>query len=401
MKNHLPSLALAATLAALLAACNGNDAPAGPPAVEVGFITVKSQSVPLSVELTGRVNASSSAEVRPQVSGILKARLFKEGSYVKAGQVLYEIDAAPYRAAFEEAKAALSNAEATLNSTKLKSDRYGELTKIDGVAKQDADDAKATYLQAVATIAEKKAALETARINLDYTRIKAPISGRIGISSVTPGALVTASQTTALATIRTLDPIYIDLTQSSVDQLKLAALLGEKQIRSGSGQVKILLEDGTTYGHPATLQFGEIAVDENTGSVTLRAEATNPEGKLLPGMFVRAQLDQAVDSEGILVPQQGIAQNPKGDATAMVIDAANKVVERQVTLRRSFRDSWLVSSGLAVGDHLIIEGLSKIKAGQTVKGVEVSPPANGASATSNPAAGVQVPAQAADKTSAK
>jgi membrane fusion protein, multidrug efflux system len=369
-----PLVALMAT-ALLLAACDAKQPPAAQPTPEVGVVTLKTESVVLKTELAGRTAAASVAEVRPQVGGIIKARRFEEGSLVKAGQVLYDIDPASYRAARDEAAAALANAEATVASSKLKNERYAQLVKIEGVSQQDADDAHATYLQAVADVAQKKAALETARINLDYTQVRAPISGRIGTSTVTPGALVTASQTTALATIRALDPMYVDLTQSSAAMLRLRAQLGQGKLKAGGTDAHLVLEDGSTYARTGRLKFAEVAVDEATGSVTLRAEFPNPDGVLLPGMYVRAQLDEAVDSAAILAPQQGIARDPKGNATAMVVDAAGKVVQRTVVTERALGTAWRVTDGLVAGDRLIVEGLNKVRVGQHVTVVDVQPSA--------------------------
>lgn len=339
---------------------------------EVGIYTLSSQSVTLTRELPGRTKATVISEIRPQVGGIIQARFFEEGSIVKKDAVLYQIDPASYQAAFDEAKAALKNAEATLESSRLKSERYADLVKLEGVSKQDAEDVKATYLQAVASVDEKNAALQSARINLEYTKIKAPISGRIGTSSVSVGALVSASQPTALATIRTLDPIYVDLTQSSTQLLKLRTLLAQQGIKKGSTQLALNLEDGSRYAHEGTLQFQEIAVDESTGSVTLRATFPNPDGILLPGMYVRALMDEAVNEKALLVPQQGVQRDPKGNATAFIVTSENKVEIHTVKTERAMGDMWLVSSGLSAGDKVIVEGSSKVREGSSVKAVDVT-----------------------------
>lgn len=340
--------------------------------VEVGTYTLSAQNVTLTRELPGRTKATLSSEIRPQVGGIIQARFFEEGALVKKDALLYQIDPSSYQAAFEEAKATLQNAEALVESTRLKSERYADLVKIDGVSKQDMEDAKASYLQAVASVEAKKAALQTARINLEYTKIKAPISGRIGTSSVTVGALVTANQTTALATIRTLDPIYVDLTQSSTQLLKLRALLEQQGIKQGSTKLALKLEDGSVYKQNGTLQFQEIAVDESTGSVTLRATFPNPDGVLLPGMYVRTLVDEAVNSAAILVPQQAIQRDPKGNATALIVTADNKVEKRVVVTERSIGDTWLVNSGLNAGDRVIVEGVNKVRVGDVVRVVDVT-----------------------------
>ncbi|MGK8677690.1 efflux RND transporter periplasmic adaptor subunit [Serratia marcescens] len=361
-------------LSLLLAACDGQNAgaPAGAGAEqEVGVVTLRGRPVTLSSELTGRVNATMTSDVRPQVDGIIKQRLFTEGAEVKAGQILYQIDPASYQASSDQAAAQLKNAQATVQSTRLKSQRYAALVKENGVSQQDADDAKAAYLAAVASVAQYQAALETARINLAYTQVRAPIAGRIGISSVTPGALVTASQTDALATIRALDPIYVDLTQSSAQLLKLRRQQAALQ-RGAVTPVAIKLEDGTPYAHAGKLELTEVAVDEATGSVTLRAVFPNPEHELLPGMYVHATVDNGVDPKAILAPQQGITRNAKGEATALVVDEQNKVVQRTVSAERVVGSNWLIGSGLNEGDRLIVEGTSKVTIGAAVKPVEVS-----------------------------
>ncbi|MEA9390245.1 efflux RND transporter periplasmic adaptor subunit [Acerihabitans sp. TG2] len=336
--------------------------------LEVAVKLIHTQPVTLTSELTGRVTSTMTSDVRPQVDGIIKQRLFTEGAEVKAGQVLYQIDPATYQASYDQALAQLKNAQATVVSSKLKADRYAELVKEKGVSKQDADDAKATYLQDVASVAQYKAALESAQINLNYTKVRAPISGRIGISSVTPGALVTASQTDALATIRTLDPIYVDLTQSSTELLKLRKQRKNTQLK-GDIPVTITLEDGTTYAPQGRLELTEVSVDESTGSVTLRAVVPNPENTLLPGMYVRATVDDGVDTHGVLASQKGISRDVKGNAIAYVVDKDNKVEQRVVTTERVIGSDWLISKGLNEGDKLIVEGTSKIQPGMQVKAV--------------------------------
>ena len=349
--------------------------PQGPGVGEVGIVTLKPENIALQTELSGRTTVALASDLRPQVSGIIKARTFEEGARVKAGQVLYVIDPAMYRAAFEGAKADLASARATLESAKLKDDRFANLSKIEGVSKQEADDARAAHELATASIAQKQAALEAARINLDYTSIKAPIDGRIGKSSVTVGALVTANQVAPLATIRALDPIYVDLTQSNEARLRLNAQLGAGKLSHGTTTVKLKLSDGSTYPHDGTLEFAEVAVDEATGSVTLRAKFPNPDNTLLPGMYVRAALDEAVAQTAILAPQQGVTRDPKGNATAMVVGAGDKVEVRTLVADRAIGDRWLVTSGLGAGDKLIVEGLNKIGPGMPVHATEVGKPA--------------------------
>ncbi|MFC4313217.1 efflux RND transporter periplasmic adaptor subunit [Steroidobacter flavus] len=350
------------------------------PPTEVGFITVQPQPLVLQSELAGRTTPYLVSDVRPQVSGIVKFRRFEEGSRVKAGEVLYEIDPAPYEAAAAEAKAGLANAKASVDATRLKAERYGELLAIEGVSQQEADDAQMSYQQALASVAQMQASLASAQINLDYTKVRAPISGRIGKSTVTPGALVTANQETALATIRTLDPIYVDMTQSSAELLKLRRLIGEAGMKSGQAKVRLRLEDGSQYKQAGTIKFQEVAVDESTGSVTLRAEFPNPDGVLLPGMYVRAVLDQAVASSAILAPQQGVTRDAKGNATALVLTAENKVEQRTLVAERAIGDRWLISNGLTEGDRLIVEGTSKVRVGDTVNPVDVGSGTKAASA---------------------
>ncbi|HSN27430.1 MAG TPA: efflux RND transporter periplasmic adaptor subunit, partial [Kofleriaceae bacterium] len=307
----------------------------------------------------------------PQISGIVKARTFEEGAKVKAGQVLYQIEPAQYRAAAAGAEADLAAAKAALEAAKLKDERYASLAKIEGVSKQEADDARLGHQQLVATVAQKEAALETARINLGWTNITAPISGHISKSNVTAGALVTANQPQPLATIRSLDPIYVDLTESNEQRLKLRAQVGSGALQAGSTAVKLLLPDGSTYAQEGTLEFAEVAVDEATGMVTLRAKFPNPDNVLLPGMYVRAVLDEAVDQSAILAPQQGISHDPKGNATALVVGADGKVEARTVVATRTVGDRWLVESGLNDGDKLIVEGLNKVGPGMPVHATEV------------------------------
>ncbi|MGL4116384.1 efflux RND transporter periplasmic adaptor subunit [Escherichia coli] len=347
-----------------------------PSETEVGVVTLKSQPVSVVSELTGRTSAALSAEVRPQVGGIIQKRLFKEGDLVKAGQPLYQIDAASYQAAWNEARAALQQAQALVKADCQKAQRYARLVKENGVSQQDADDAQSTCAQDKASVEAKKAALETARINLDWTTVTAPISGRIGISSVTPGALVTASQDTALTTIRGLDTMYVDLTRSSVDLLRL-----RKQslaTNSDTMSVSLILEDGTTYSEKGRLELTEVAVGESTGSVTLRAIFPNPQQQLLPGMFVRARVDEGVMENAILAPQQGVTRDAKGNANALVVNKDNKVEQRTLETGETYGDKWLVLNGLHNGDRLIVEGSAKVTSGQTVKAVEVQ--ANGGNA---------------------
>jgi len=355
-----------------LAACGQKKAAAPPPSAppEVGIIVVKPEKAALTTELSGRTAPHLIAEVRPQVSGIIKKRLFTEGSNVKAGQLLYQIDPASYEAAFASAKASQARVEASLVSVRLTEERYRDLVKIKAVSQQDYDAAFAAFRQAEADLAFAKAAVETARINLAYTKVIAPISGRIGRSTVTDGALVTANQPAALATIQQLDSMYVDVTQSSADLLKLKQNLANGIMKkSASAQVKLLLEDGSKYPLPGSLKFSEVTVDQSTGSVTLRAVFPNPDQTLLPGMFVRAILEEGVNENAILIPQRGVTRNPKGDALVMVVGAEDKAEARPIKVVRTVGDNWLVSEGLKAGDRVILEGLQKARPGTQVKTV--------------------------------
>ncbi len=362
--------------------------PSGPP--EVGIIVVAPQRVTITTELPGRTSAHMIAEVRPQVGGIIQKRLFTEGSNVKSGQILYQIDPASFQAVYAGAKAALSRAEANLEPIRLKADRYRDLVKINAVSKQDYDDVSASQKLAEAEIESAKAALEAVRINLAYTKITAPISGRIGRSTVTNGALVTAGQAAPLATIQQLDSVYVDLTQSSSEMLQLKKAMASgllKNSANAQARVKLLLEDGSAYPLSGTLKFSEVTVDQSTGSITLRAVFPNPKQTLLPGMFVRAILEEGVNENGILIPQRGVTRNPKGEAMVMTIGAEDKVEARLIKVSRTVGDSWLVSDGLKAGDKVILEGFQKARPGTQVKTVPFgSKPEAAPAATPKPAA---------------
>jgi membrane fusion protein (multidrug efflux system) len=348
----------------------GGGAPTDPQ--EVGVEEVQPQKVALTTELAGRTSAYMVSEVRPQVGGIIQKRLFTEGGDVAAGQPLYQIDPATYQAAFESAKASVAKAEANLASTRRKASRYEELVAIKAVSQQDNDDAQAALKQGQADVAATKAAVETARINLAYTKVAAPIAGRIGRSTVTPGALVTASQQSALATVQQLDPIYVDVTQSSAELLRLKRdLTSGKLKKAGATQaaVKLVLEDGSAYPLTGKLQFSDVTVDQGTGTIMLRAVFPNPKGDLLPGMYVRTVLEEGVDEQAILAPQQGVSRDTKGNPTAMVVGADSKVEQRTLKTSRAMGDKWLISEGLKAGDKLIIDGLQKIRPGMPVKPV--------------------------------
>jgi membrane fusion protein, multidrug efflux system len=373
-----PGGRLVAGAAVLLAGCHHRAPPPTPPPPKVSVVTVRAQAVPIITELPGRVTAHRTADVRPQVNGIILKRLFVEGSEVKASQQLYQIDPAPYKALYDSAVAALAAAKAL-------AERDKPLVESNLVSKQDYDNAEATHLQA-------QAAVETARINLVYTRVLSPISGRIGRSFVTEGALVTANQATALANVQQLDPIYIDVTQPSTTLLRLkreaaAGLL--KQTEEGKTQVQLKLEDGTDYAHPGTLEFSEVTVDQGTGSVTLRALMPNPERLLLPGMFVREQIQEGVRQNAVLAPQQGVSHDQKGDANALVVGPGDTVELRALQVDRAIGDQWVVSAGLKPGDRVIVEGIQSAKPGSKVAPEEYQSPektARQAGATSPTAA---------------
>jgi membrane fusion protein (multidrug efflux system) len=373
-------------LAALgLAACGAKPPPPPPGPPNVTVVVIAAQPVPLKSDLPGRTTPFEVSDVRPQVNGIIKARLFTEGSNVRAGQVLYQIDPAPYQATYDQAKAQLANARAALITARLKSQRYADMVKINAVSHQDADDARATADQDAATVQQDAAAVESARINLDYTKVTAPISGRIGTSTFTVGALVTNGQTNALATISKLDPIYVDVVQTAdelltlKDEMKRAA---GKGATSPSVPVRLQLGDGGTYPLGGRLQFTDVTVDQTTGSVTLRAIFPNPQAVLLPGMYVRAEVVEGIDANGILVPQQAVTHDEKGRATALVVDPKGHAEARILTIAGTVGNQWRVTAGLAPGDRLIVGGAANAKPGAPVKIVATQKPAPAPAATS-------------------
>jgi membrane fusion protein (multidrug efflux system) len=346
---------------------------APPPAVpEVAIVTVNPERVVLTTELPGRTSAYLVAEIRPQVNGIVQERLFNEGSDVKAGSVLYQIDPAPYQAAYDNAIAALAKSEANLPPVRLKAERFKQLIALKAISQQDFDIADAALKQAEADIESSKATVESARINLKYTRVIAPITGRIGKSNVTIGALVTALQASPLAVIQQLDPIYVDATQSSATLLRLKRNIASGLLK-GNGpnqtRVKLLLEDGTPYPQEGILKFSEVTVDPSTGSYILRMVFPNPKHVLLPGMYVRAVVQEGEVDRAILVPQQGVSRDPKGNPVALVVDGEGKVQQRMITVDRAIGDRWLVASGLAPGERIIVEGAQKVRPGASVKTV--------------------------------
>lgn len=363
--------------ALMLSGCNDADSTATPaqtgaPQPEVGVVEITPHPVTLDTELSGRTAAHLIAEVRPQVGGIILERQFEEGSEVKAGQVLYRIDPATYQAAYDLARATLARDEATVTTARLKADRYKELVKIQAVSQEDYDDAAAALKQARATVAMDKASVETARIELAYTRVTAPIDGRIGRSAVTRGALVTADQDNALATIQQLDPIYVDVTQASADLLRLKRALASGSLQRADeleANVELILEDGTRYGQRGRLQFSEVSVDERTGTVTLRAVFPNPQQELLPGMYVRARLIEGNRQAAILAPQQAVTHDTQGRPTALVLNADDTVELRNLTVERALGNQWLVTDGLQAGDRLIVDGLQKVQPGAQARAV--------------------------------
>jgi len=359
--NKSRSVVFVALLGGLvLAGCNRQPPPPPPSAPQVSTVTIQPQKVTLSTQLPGRTSAFRIAEIRPQVSGLILKRLFTEGSEVKAGQVLYQIDPASFQAALDNARAALGRSEANLSSIRSRAERYKELLADKAVSQQDYDDAAAALKQIEADIESWKAQVETARISLGYTKVTAPISGRIGKSSVTDGAIVTAYQPTALATIQQTDPIYADVPQSTTELLRLERRLEEGHLRhegTAQNKVRLILEDGTPYPQEGVSEFSDISVDPSTGSVILRTVFPNPKGVLLPGMFVRVVVKEGIKEKAILVPQQGVLRNPKGEPYAFVVDNEGKVGMKMLTLEREIGDQWLVSAGLAAGDRVIVEGL--------------------------------------------
>ena len=374
----------ALVVSVLLAAC-GKSAPpppAAPPAMEVSVVTLQPQTVTLTRELPGRTSPYLVAEVRPQVGGIVKARLFTEGSRVKAGQPLYQLDDAIPRADQETAKAALVRAQAALNSARPKAERWAELAKTGNVSKQDNENAIAALRQAEADVVAAQAVLDRGNVILAHARITSPITGRIGKSSVTQGALVTANQADALATVQQLDPIYVDVTRSSAELLELRRQIAAGRLEQGTNlPVTVLLEDGSRYEHEGKLTFTDVTVDPGTGSFMVRVVVPNPDDILLPGMYVRAAVSSGVRQDALLVPQQGIARDPKGNTTTMIVGEDGKVAVRPVTVSRTIGDKWLVDNGLRAGDKVIVEGLQKIRPGAAVRAIEAVPARTAPAAT--------------------
>lgn len=382
-----------AAAAVFLAACGKKESAPPPQTPEVGVVTVQPQSVAVFTELPGRTSAFLVAQVRARVDGIVLRREFTEGSDVKAGQRLYKIDPAPYVAALNSAKATLAKAQANLVTQNALVARYKVLVAANAVSKQDYDNAVATQGQAAADVAAGKAAVDTAQINLGYTDVVSPITGRVGISQVTPGAYVQASQATLMSTVQQLDPVYVDLTQSSLDGLKLRQDVQSGRLKTsgpGAAKVSLILEDGKTYAEAGKLQFSDVTVDQTTGSVTIRAVFPNPGRVLLPGMFVRARIEEGVNENAFLVPQIGVTHDQKGQAVAMVVNASNKVEPRPLKTTGMQGQNWVVEGGLEAGDRVIVQGVDKVRPGATVKSVAAQLPAaaaaSGAAASAAPAA---------------
>ena len=375
-------LGLAAVTGSMTSGCKRQAAapPRGP--VEVGVVTLQAEKLTLTTELPGRTSAYLVAEVRPQVSGIIQERRFEEGGDVKTGQVLYRIDPAQYQATYDQALAALAVAEANVPAARSRAERLKEAVAVHAAGQQDLDNAVAALATAEASVAAARAAAENARINLSYTPVKSPITGRIGKSNVTVGALVAAYQPVPLAVVQQLDPIYVDVTQSSAEMLRLRRAFASGKLRQdsdGRSKVRLLLEDGTSYPLVGSLKFADVTVEPTTGSVTLRMVFPNPDNVLLPGMFVRAVVEQGADEAAILAPQMGVTRNTKGEPTALVVGADGKVEQRRLSVDRAIGDRWLVLSGLDAGDQLIVDGLQRIRPGSEVKAVPYVPPTQPAS----------------------
>jgi membrane fusion protein (multidrug efflux system) len=382
---------LTVLLAALaLAGCNSGHPSGGGmggKVEDVGVVTIKPQPVTLSTDLPGRTSSYRVAEVRPQVNGVLQTRMFTEGADVQKGQQLYQIDPAPYQAALDSVQAQLQHAEAAEGIAKAQADRYQALKNSDAISKQDFDTTMANEKQALADIASAKAAVETAQINLTYTKVLAPISGRTG-RSVTEGALVTSNQTQPLVTIQQLDPIYVDIPQSTAQITRLRREVSSGQIKSAGqdeASITLTLEDGSPYDQPGTLQFSEVTVDPSTGSVILRAVFPNPKTFLLPGMFVTTHLEEGVSENGILVPQQAVMRDPRGQASVFLVTRDNQIALRPIHTDRAIGDKWFVTDGLAGDDRVVVTGLQKVMPGATVNPTELTPEAlEAAEAQANP-----------------
>ena len=384
-------IGVAVGLAALLAVgCSRNDAAktAAPPAAkEVGVVTLKTERLAFTTELSGRTVAPVIAEIRPQVGGIVQKRLFSEGSQVKEGQALYQLDPAPFQAVYASAQANVRKAESTLATARTMARRNAELVKIDAISQQVNEQTQASAQQAEADVAVARAAEQTARINLGYTRINSPITGWVELSTVTPGALVTANQASALTTVQQLDPVHVHVTQSSSELLRLKRDLAEGRLQRGNANeapIKLLLEDGSAYPHDGKLTFAGVTVAAGTGSVTLRAVVPNPERMLMPGMYVRAVLQEGVNEAALLIPQQAVTRAPDGSASTLVVGADDKLAKRNIVVGRAVTNRWQVLSGVKAGERVLVEGSQRAKVGDTVRANEVTPPAGGAGSPAGP-----------------
>lgn len=366
-----------AALALLCSACGaggGDKNKAADQPLQVGFVVVQPTSVPLTSELAGRTSPFAVSEVRPQVSGVIRARVFAEGSIVRAGQTLYQIDPSLYQANVHQAQANLASAQANAEAARTRASRYRPLADMEAVSRQDYTDAAALARQSAAAVQQNRAQLETARINLHYTRVPAPITGRVGRSLFTQGALVTANQADPLTVIQQLDPIYVDIQQSSAQLLALRRALASSGEAPASAAVRLRLEDGSDYGLTGIVEFTEALVDQSTGTVTLRARFPNPQGLLLPGMFVRAIFAQAIATNAFLVPQPAVSRDPRGNATVLVVGPGNKIVLRRVNAARAIGANWVVTAGLNPGDRVVTEGTSRVREGQVVRPVPAGTP---------------------------
>jgi membrane fusion protein (multidrug efflux system) len=359
-------------IAVLFSACQKSDTASEIKPIEVGIIQLKEQPIAIEQEFSGRAKASITAEVRPEISGIVKKVVFKEGQRVKKGDILYEINPDIYKSTYEGANASLQSAKANLEALRVKKARYDELIKFEGISKQDHDDITAAYLQAEALVSEKEAALNKAAIDLQKTKISAPISGIAGISSVTEGALVTALQSNPLTTIRSIDKMYVDLSQSSNQLLALRKLLSEQHIQKGSMEVRLKLLDGSLYEHKGILKLQEIAVDESTSTVTLRAEFPNPDNILLPGMYVRAVIEEAVNTKAFLVPQRAVLRDSRANPIITVVTENNGTITKIIETQKAVGNKWLVTSGVEERDKIIIEGLNRIDSRSKVTFIDVT-----------------------------
>ncbi|WP_448662075.1 efflux RND transporter periplasmic adaptor subunit [Sphingomonas sp. CJ20] len=367
-------LALASCGSGTQGAAQKGAAARGP--AQVGYVVVQASQVPVSAELSGRVTAYQTSEVRPQVAGILQKRLFKEGTIVRAGQTLYQIDPSLYQAQVAQASANLQSARANADAMRVKAERYRPLADMQAVSQQDYTDAAAQARQATAAVAQNNAALQTAQINLRFTRVPAPITGRIGRSLVTEGALVTTNQTDPLAVIQRLDPIFVDIQQSSAEMLALRKAMAKGGVVPASAAVRLKLEDGSEFARSGVVEFSEVMVNASTGTVTLRARFDNPEGVLLPGMFVRALFNQAIDTQAILVPQAALSRDPRGNATVYIVGPGNRAVARTVIADRTAGANWVVTQGLAPGDKVIVQGLANVRPDAEIRPVPATTPQN-------------------------